>query len=354
MKELFLRKPELADEANYIDFLSDMGKEEDITPGQARLKGKSYQDFLTYLDDMSHGKCDPGLVPSTLYLLVDQTQYIYGALDFRHELNDYLLKYGGHFGYGIRISEQHKGYGKLILKLGLKLALEKGYDKIHITCDEDNLFSRKVILANQGVYEDRIFKRDDYIRRYWIDLKALSTYKKKLIFIQGDIKTHKTMTSYRLASDLSCPVVSYDEILETSADQTPVYHKDQLKELKKTTFELIKVMINRSLNHSDFMIFEGRIDEHEFNELESLLKEKQVEIITVTFYGNHIYLHEKYDDYYDDMHFVHKVSRRLSLSMIQNMNSNGGSRFDLSFNMDRFNESKYNEIKLQIADLLKK
>ena len=33
-----------------------------------------------------------------------------GAVNIRHCLNDYLLKYGGHIGDGIRPSERGKGY----------------------------------------------------------------------------------------------------------------------------------------------------------------------------------------------------------------------------------------------------
>ena len=352
MKELFLRKPVLSDEMNYLDFISDMGPDEDITPGQARLRGKSFPEFISYLEDMSQGICEKGLVPSTLYILVDSDDYIYGAIDFRHHLNDYLLKYGGHFGYGIRISERRKGYGKLILKLGLNLVKEKGYESILITCDDDNHLSRLVILSNHGVYEDRIYKRDGYIRRYWIPLKEDSIKRKKLIFIRGEMKTFKTRISYRLGQEIGIPVVSYDEMLETCADTEVVYQIKQLEHVKTNAWHVIKTQLNRLFNSVEHVIFEGKISQEEVRELEDLMREKNVDIITVYFYGPIPYLHERYDDQYQDMHPVHKINKRLSLSDMQRIQQTFHDHVDMSFVMIDFTEKQYQSCKSQLIHLL--
>ena len=90
----------------------------------------------------------------------------------RHYFNAYLEKYGGHIGYSVAPSERRKGYASQMLKLALPKCKELGIDKVLITCIEDNIGSRKTILANGGVYESSVYEPDEKINleRYWIDL----------------------------------------------------------------------------------------------------------------------------------------------------------------------------------------
>lgn len=115
-------------------------------------------DFEGYVEKIrseANGKNLPaGYVPHTVFWLVDGDKYL-GRLDIRHELTQYLETAGGHIGYDIRSSERRKGYGKLILELGLEKARQLGLKEIVITCDLDNVGSRKIIEANGGQYIDQ-------------------------------------------------------------------------------------------------------------------------------------------------------------------------------------------------------
>ena len=91
----------------------------------------------------------PNRVAQTTYWLVDGDKFI-GQISIRHELNDALLKYGGHIGYGVRYSCWGKGYGTKMLALALKKAQHMGINKVLITCDNDNYASAKVIENNNG------------------------------------------------------------------------------------------------------------------------------------------------------------------------------------------------------------
>lgn len=130
-------------------------------------------DFPTYVEELrSHeqGKNLPeGYVSETVLWLTEGDLYI-GRLSIRHELNEGLREWGGHIGYDIRPSERHKGYGKLILELGLKHAREMNINKILITCDINNDPSRKIIEANGGKFEDIRDTKEGKKRRYWISL----------------------------------------------------------------------------------------------------------------------------------------------------------------------------------------
>jgi len=62
----------------------------------------------------------------------------------------------------------------------LKLALEEirvyGIKNILITCDEDNIGSRKIIEKNGGYYEKTFFDKSEQknVRRYWINLERIN------------------------------------------------------------------------------------------------------------------------------------------------------------------------------------
>ena len=116
---------------------------------------------------------EPYRVPETIYWLVDDGEFI-GRLELRHELNDHLLEVGGHIGYSIRPSRRQSGYGTLILDLALQKACEFGMEKVLLTCDPDNVASRKIIEKNGGEFENRIdVVRDgmEYHKlRFWIDV----------------------------------------------------------------------------------------------------------------------------------------------------------------------------------------
>ncbi len=134
-------------------------------------------DFGSYVRDLlrrsDRATQDPELVPETFWWLVEDDEFV-GVVSVRHELNENLLKVGGHIGYAIRPSKRRMGCGKLILKLVLEKAKELGIRKALITCDSDNIGSKKIIEANGGVLENEVEADIDGRRvkklRYWIDI----------------------------------------------------------------------------------------------------------------------------------------------------------------------------------------
>ena len=141
-----------------------------------RLEGEKYErfendfeGFLAYKKDEREGKNLPeGWVPQTSYWLVDGDKFI-GRVDVRHVLNEHLMNMGGHIGYSIRPSERHKGYGTLALKLALPKAHELGIEKALLTCNTDNIGSRKIIEKNGGILENEKIGEDGNIKlRFWV------------------------------------------------------------------------------------------------------------------------------------------------------------------------------------------
>lgn len=105
--------------------------------------------------------------------LVDQKNMLIGTCRLRTELRNVESNLDGHIGYDIRPSCRKMGYGKVILKLALDEIQLYGLKNILITCDEDNIGSRKIIENNGGIYERTVFDDSDYknVRRYWINLE---------------------------------------------------------------------------------------------------------------------------------------------------------------------------------------
>ncbi|PGH22488.1 GNAT family N-acetyltransferase [Fusobacterium polymorphum] len=91
-------------------------------------------------------------------------------IDIRHYLNNSLKQFGGNIGYSVRKSESNKGYAKQMLKLALEKCKDLKMKKVLITCDEDNIASKKVILSAGAKLEDIRSINDKNKKRFWIEL----------------------------------------------------------------------------------------------------------------------------------------------------------------------------------------
>lgn len=168
-----LVKPTMEMKEQYYDYVKDWESAgEAIVPYAARLLDRSYKEWVEYTARMeSKETCNPDWVPAHTIFLVREDGKIIGAINIRHTLNDYLLNYGGHIGYGIRPSERKKGFASLMLSLALPIARELGIDKALITCDKNNAGSAKTIMKNDGVLENEVEEDGKLVQRYWINLK---------------------------------------------------------------------------------------------------------------------------------------------------------------------------------------
>ncbi|MGW7360077.1 GNAT family N-acetyltransferase [Streptomyces sp. NPDC054802] len=102
-------------------------------------------------------------VPHTVLWYVDGDTFL-GRLSIRHRLSPFLLEFGGHIGYAVRPGARRQGHATAMLRDALPHARRLGLGAVLLTCDHDNIGSRRVIEANGGVFEDRRGEK----RRYWI------------------------------------------------------------------------------------------------------------------------------------------------------------------------------------------
>ena len=105
---------------------------------------------------------------STRFAFAGET--LVGRVSIRHVLSEFLLKLGGHIGYGVLPAFRGQGYAREILRLSLPLARELGIERALLTCDENNIPSARVIEANGGVLEDIVEHGPGLPRRkrYWV------------------------------------------------------------------------------------------------------------------------------------------------------------------------------------------
>lgn len=110
---------------------------------------------------------DRNLVPGTTFLYMIDDEVI-GIINIRHCLNEYLLNIGGHIGYSIHPNYRNKGYATIMLKEALKFCREWEITPVLVTCDKDNIASRKTIEKCGGVFENEYIDKDETILRFWI------------------------------------------------------------------------------------------------------------------------------------------------------------------------------------------
>lgn len=103
-------------------------------------------------------------VPAYHFLICDKQGRKMGKCDLRIGYSDGLY-YGGHIGY--EIDEEYRGrhYAAKACRLLFELAKKHGMDHLYITCDPDNLPSRKTCeLLNGKLLETAVLPKDNDMR----------------------------------------------------------------------------------------------------------------------------------------------------------------------------------------------
>ena len=171
-----LKLPSVKYKESYLQALIEAETDNDKagTKLQKPKDGESFEDFVEHFSDERKGLNLPeGYVPATMFWLIDNNEFI-GRIQIRHELTEYLAGYGGHIGYYIRPPKRKMGYGKKILEMALVEAKKMGFEKVLLTCNDDNMGSWKIIEANGGVLESIMEPEKEgekKKRRYWITIK---------------------------------------------------------------------------------------------------------------------------------------------------------------------------------------
>lgn len=169
---LEIRRPVLSDEHAFRIAVADFkARDPDWTFAFHFDEKTDFAQYVQRVKDWSEGKDLGEFVPNTFLVAVVEGKIV-GRVSLRHELNAFLLREGGHIGYGVVPSERRKGYAKEMLRQTLPIARKLGLTRVLLTCDDNNEGSARTIEAHGGILENKILDPGMTVakRRYWIDL----------------------------------------------------------------------------------------------------------------------------------------------------------------------------------------
>jgi predicted acetyltransferase len=171
MNNLFLVEPIIEYQKSFENYILAYKRKNDIHYLNMYKKGlDDFHGYLNYLNNLSRGiEIPEGWVRTSTFWLIDNDEVV-GVVRVRHE----DVSTAGHIGYDISPSYRNKGYGTQILKLALDKAEEIGIKEAIVTCNIDNIASRKIIEKNNGKLLGTIFdeEENENLYKYSITLIA--------------------------------------------------------------------------------------------------------------------------------------------------------------------------------------
>ena len=185
METFYLELPTLERKQEAIDYITEHNDAKSNINGSGGLD-KGVTDYEAWLKKIileeDPNTCPPDRAPAYTYFFIrEDDDKIIGMVNLRYILTDFLLKYAGNIGYGIRPTERGKGYSKILLYLVLQKCKELNLEKVLLSADERNPASWKTIEALGGELENKvpnIYEEGEILCRYWINVKeSLERYK---------------------------------------------------------------------------------------------------------------------------------------------------------------------------------
>lgn len=187
MEQFYLELPSKNRKDQILDYLNEIIIYNSETNGLGTLSkiidGYSFEEALEICLNMQYKKYAKKLGKSqvkTFLLIRKNDDKIIGCINIRWNLTDYMKKYSGNIGYGIRPTERNKGYNKINLYLGLLEAKKLNLNKVMLVCETNNLPSSKTIEALGGILERKEIDPNDGVLTsyYWIDANlSINMYK---------------------------------------------------------------------------------------------------------------------------------------------------------------------------------
>ncbi len=165
--ELKLEFPSEKHKKQYNKVIKEWGEKESIPTSPMRFFfWDNYKNFLsTIKNDKTNNE---NWVNSHLFFLIKNNDILW-SLQIRHTIeHPNLIEDWWHIWYWIAPKFRKKWYATKMLELWLIEARKLWLKKVLITCDINNIWSRKVIKKNWWIFE-RLTK-DWTKNRYWIQL----------------------------------------------------------------------------------------------------------------------------------------------------------------------------------------
>lgn len=185
MERFFLERPSIERKEEIIEYINEFVQYNSDINGAGSLdkilEGYTFEEALERCLNMEIKGFSDRCQSKTFLLIRENDNKIVGTINVRWNLNEEMLKFGGHIGYGIRPTERRKGYNKINLYLGMIEAQKIGLEKVMLGCDVENIASNKSIEALGGELERTEVDPYDGILTniYWLNVNdTINHYKK--------------------------------------------------------------------------------------------------------------------------------------------------------------------------------
>lgn len=187
MEKFYFEQPSITRKEEIIKYINEFVEYNSDINGSGSLdlilNGYTFEQALERCLNMENkeyaeklGRCQG----KTFLLIRENDNKIIGTINLRWNLNEAMLQFGGHIGYGIRPTERRKGYNKINLYLGMIEAKKVGLDKVMLDCDVNNIGSDRTLKALGGTLERTEIDPSDGILTnvYWFDVnETIEKYK---------------------------------------------------------------------------------------------------------------------------------------------------------------------------------
>ena len=187
VEKFYFEIPSLERKNEIIEYLDEFVKYGSDINGSGSLDkiydGYTFEEALDRclkMEDEEYAKSVGRCQGRTFLLIRENDNKIVGTINVRWNLNEAMLRFGGHIGYGIRPTERRKGYNKINLYLGMLEAKKVGLEKVMLDCDVNNLGSDKTLKALGGKLERTEVDPSDGILTnvYWFNVdETIEKYK---------------------------------------------------------------------------------------------------------------------------------------------------------------------------------
>lgn len=187
MEKFYFESPSLERKNEIIEYLDEFVEYGSNINGSGSLDkiydGYTFEEALERCLNMENEEYSKKIerCPARTFLLIrENDKKIVGNINIRWNLNEKMLQFGGHIGYGIRPTERRKGYNKINLYLGILEARRLGLEKVMLDCDVNNLGSDRTLKALGGKLERTEVDPSDGVLTnvYWFDVEeTINNYK---------------------------------------------------------------------------------------------------------------------------------------------------------------------------------
>ena len=184
MEKFYFESPSLERKNEIIEYLDEFVEYGSDTGSLDKIyDGYTFEEALNRclkMEDEEYAKRVNRCPGKTFLLIRENDNKIIGSINVRWNLNEVMLNFGGHIGYGIRPTERRKGYNKINLYLGMIEAKKVGLESVMLDCDVNNFGSDRTLKALGGKLERTEIDPSDGVLTnvYWFNVdETIEKYK---------------------------------------------------------------------------------------------------------------------------------------------------------------------------------